>query len=230
MTIRNGFLIGISVASAFFSLGTASAGVITVNDANFQTTPAGGYPFPYFGNAFSEAPIPGWTNLQTPGVSGQNIIVNSVEYNSIPNGGDVFGYTNGATISQTVGATVQVGDVYTLALYFGQRNDIVTDETADLLVNGVQYFVTGTAPPVGGWSLFTGTYTGLALDAGDAITIQLNNVAGHQGDFDDVSLNDSGVVGSNGGTSTPEPGYAGVTLACLGSLTLAARMRRAKQR
>jgi hypothetical protein len=228
MTIRNGFLIGISVASALLSLGTASAGAITVNDANFQTTPAGGYPIAYFGNAFSEAPIPGWTNLQTPGVSGQNIVANNVEYNSIPNGGDVFAYTNGATISQTVGATVQVGDVYTLALYFGQRNDIVTNETADLLVNGVQYFATGTAPPVGGWSLYTATYTGLALDSGDSITIELNNVPGHQGDFDDVSLSDSGIpVGS--GSSTPEPGYAGVLLACLGSLTLAARMRKANQ-
>jgi len=89
----------------------ASAGPITVNNPSFETLPPGGLPIGCgTGCSFSEAAIPGWTN---GGFSGQFIpgtqVGNFFAFNTIPDGITVA-YSNGGTISQTVGATVQAGE------------------------------------------------------------------------------------------------------------------------
>jgi hypothetical protein len=88
--------------------------------------------------------------------------VTTLYFDTIPDGITVA-YTNDATISQTVGATVQTGVVYTLQVSLGWRNDMPSFVgSADLLVNGNQYLATGATPAQGNRSVFTATYTGLA--------------------------------------------------------------------
>ena len=58
-----------------------------------------------------------------------------------------------------------------------------------MLIDGNQYFATGVEN-LGGFATYTATYTGLAADAGDPITIQLG-VSSGQGDFDNVRLSDN---------------------------------------
>jgi HpiC1 cyclase len=88
--------------------------------------------------------------------------------NQEPKGAD-----GGGTISQTVGATIQTGDVYTLNVDLGWSKATAFLGSAGLLVNGVLYQATRAEPVRGGWSTYTATYTGLAADAGDSITIKL---------------------------------------------------------
>jgi hypothetical protein len=113
----------------------------------------------------------------------------------------------------------RLGVVYTLQADLGWRNDLPTFlGSADLLVNGNQYFATGAAPAQGNFSNFTATYTGLAADAGDSITIQLNT-PGEQGDFDNVRLS-SGIA-----SVVPEPGSLGLLAAGLTGLFAVARRK-----
>jgi hypothetical protein len=229
MTFRTCLLtIGFSLVSGSYSLCSADINIPVVN-ANFLTLPPGGLTIAYGGPGygyFSEAGIPGWTNA---GVSGQytpDPAYLSDIFNYIPGGGSTIGYSNGPTISQVVGTTVQVGDVYTLGVYIGNRNDPCCGPTggANLMVNGVAYDATGTLPANGDWSLYTATYTGLAADAGDSITIDLTDV-GNQGDFDLVSLSYTTPV-----AALPEPGYYALLAAGLAALLCFARMRQAKRR
>ena len=83
---------------------TAAASPIPVANFSFETLPPGGLPFGCAGTgcAFSEGPIPGWTNS---GVSGQfQPRSNTLYFNFIPDGIRVA-YSNdpGGTITQTVG-------------------------------------------------------------------------------------------------------------------------------
>jgi hypothetical protein len=225
MTIRACLLTGFSLACATFALGTASANIsIPVTNPSFETLPVGGLPLPYsYGATYSEAPIPGWTNFQGPGASGQfQPGTPGGVFNYIPDG-SIVAYSNGGIISQTVGATVQAGDTYTMSVFIGNRLDCCDagGASADLLVNGNQYFAAGTVATLGNWTQWTATYVGTPVDAGDSITIQLNSLGG-QGDFDAVSLTSSA-------TATPEPGYAALMLFGLGSLILTARSYRAKR-
>src|SRR5450432_284575 len=101
-------------------------GVISVNNPSFEILPAGGLPIGgYLGGVFSIDAIPGWVNS---GVSGQ--FQPGGPSGTVPNGyfntlsvGPTEAYTNGGTISQTVGATVQTGVTYTLLVDIGARLD-----------------------------------------------------------------------------------------------------------
>lgn len=191
----------------------AWAGPVTVNNPSFEIVPAGGFPLTAgcvgAGCSYSEGSgaIPAWTSSSSSGefIPGTQV-GNFFAFNTIPNGTTVA-FANTATISQTVGATVQVGVTYTLQIDLGWRNDMSAfTGMADLLVNGKQYVATGAAPVQGNWSEFTATYTGLAADAGDPITIQLNSTGSfaQQADFDDVLLN------SNIASPVPEPASIGI--------------------
>ena len=83
--------------------------------------------------------------------------------------------------------------------------------SAGLLINGVLYQATGVEPVRGGWSSSTATYTGLAADEADSITIELL-AGGIQGDFDNVRLSDSL------GSSAPEPSGFAFSAAGIGLL------------
>ena len=167
---------------------------LTVNNYSFEIVPSGGFPFTAGcqgqGCSYSEGVgrIPGWVNTTSSGEFIPGVQVgNRFAFDTIPDGSTVA-FANAATISQTVGATVQVGAMYTLQVDLGWRKDFpVFTGTAGLLVNGRQHVATGTTPVRGNWSTFTATYTGLAADAGAPITIQLNTLS-LQADFDNVRL------------------------------------------
>lgn len=190
------------VALWFLAITAAAlANTITVNNNSFEVVPAGGFPFttncvPTTGCSFSDGvgAIPDWTNSSDSGefIPGTQV-GNFFAFNTIPDGNTVT-FANAGTISQTVGATVQAGVIYTLRVDLGWRNDYPAfTGMAALLVNGTQYVASGVTPVQGGWSEFTATYTGLAADAGDPITIQLNYTGtfGLQADFDNVRLSDN---------------------------------------
>ncbi|MCU1237066.1 MAG: hypothetical protein JWP63_5033, partial [Candidatus Solibacter sp.] len=139
---------------------------------------------------------------------------NFTYFNSVDDG-ITTAYSNGPTISQTVGATVQAGILYTLMVDLGSRKDIGPHASAALIVNGNTYTATGSFV-AGGWNTFTATYLGTSTDAGSSITIALLS-SGPQANFDNVRLSDS--------TTVPEP----ATLAFLGlGLAAGAIFRRAK--
>jgi hypothetical protein len=193
---------------------SAFADVVTVDNPSFETLPAGGLPIGCgTGCSYSVAAIPGWIN---GGGSGQfqpgSVDGNFAYFNYVPDGITVA-YSNGGTISQTVGPTVEDGITYTLTVDIGVRND---DQpyvgTADLMLGGTVCGATGTAPSPGDWSPYTATCTGTLGEVGDPITIQLNSV-GDQGDFDEVGL-----------SATPEPST--LTLFGSGLLAMAYLFRR----
>ncbi len=195
-------LLGIPILlCAMFIASNACAQVIAVSNPSFETLPGGGLPFGCgTGCSYSESAIPGWTESGGGGAfSGQfqpgSSSGNFAYFNSVPNGITVA-YSNGGTISQTVGPTVQNGVTYTLTVYIGLRNDgYPLDGTADLELGGTVCDATGTAPALGNWSVYTAQCTGNSGNAGEPIVIQLNS-SGAQGDFDDVMLSAS---------TTPEP-------------------------
>jgi len=202
--------------------GTAQADInLAVANPSFETLPAAGLPSSCgLGCSYSIAAIPDWTEIGQGGQFQPGFQDGNFTYFNGPSsdGSITVAYSNGGSISQTVAATVQVGATYSLLVDIGSRNDLPDMGGANLLIDGNQYFATGTPAAPGGWTTWTATYTGLAADAGDAITIQLDS-AGTQGDFDNVRLTES---------STPEPGFYGVLLIGVSGLLGLARMRAKK--
>jgi len=105
--------------------GTANADVsIFVANPSFETMPGGGLPYGCgTGCSYSVGTIPDWV---TSGSEGQfqpgSSSGNFAYFNYVPDGVTVA-YSNGGTISQTVGSTVVAGDTYTLTVDLGNRND-----------------------------------------------------------------------------------------------------------
>jgi hypothetical protein len=210
-------LMGIpTLLCAMLFVSSAFADAITVDNPSFETLPAGGLPFPCGTDcSYSVDAIPGWTNSGS-GQFQPGPPATMTYFDSVPDGHTVA-YSNGGTISQTVGATVQDGVTYTLTVDIGARNDFPFAGSADLMFGDtVCNTATGTPPPLGNWSVYTATCTGTLGEAGDPITIQLNS-SGAQGDFDSVVLTDSV-------SSIPEPST--LTLFGSGLLAMAYLVRR----
>jgi hypothetical protein len=195
--------------------GAAYANPITVVNGDFSQLPDGGLSNIDLvkGNFSSGTQIPGWVTGSGAG-----------EYAPLDfaftgaNGNNVIAYSNSGMITQTVGSTVVVGDTYTLTVELGYRLDVDFDGSADLLIDGNHYAATGTTPTRGGFSTFTATYTGIAADAGQAITIELNS-SGVQGNYDNVALTDVSPQGNL--SAVPEPSallYLGTGVLSLGGL------------
>jgi len=202
---------------------SAFAGTIVVSNASFENLPLGGLPNGCgAGCSYSSGgiPIPGWTSSDStpgqfqPGSSSGNFIF----FNSVPDG-ITTAYSNGGTISQVVAPTVQVGVTYTLQVDVGARNDLPFNSFVDLLINGNLISAVGVTPTAGNWSTYTATYTGLAADVGQAITIQLAT-GGAQGNYDNVRLSDD----LNG--AAPEPATAAVFTLGLAGILAYARSKR----
>jgi hypothetical protein len=184
------------VAALVLAAASCFANTITVTNFSFETLPDGGLTFAGCGAgcSYSEGSgIPGWSI--SPGAQiGQFQPGNpgNTNYFSALSDGITSAYSNidGSVISQTVGETVVIGEVYTLLIDIGWRFDAPFTGTADLLINGHTYNATGTTPTRGTFGLFTASYTGTAADVGQFITIELRS-SGPQANFDNVRLDGS---------------------------------------
>lgn len=175
------------------------------------------------GCSYSNAPIPGWAITGTTGQFQPGTNAGNFTYFNTLSDGITSAYSNGGTISQTVGAAVTLGLTYVLQVDLGLRNDLPSTAIAGLLINGNLISAVGPAPTKGNWSTFTATYTALAADVGKPITIRLIST-GIQGNFDNVRLADS--LGDNGG-AIPEPATATVfALGIAGIFTYTKRKRK----
>ncbi|HTS55028.1 MAG TPA: PEP-CTERM sorting domain-containing protein [Burkholderiales bacterium] len=145
-------------------------------------------------------------------------------FNSIPDGITVA-YSNGGTIYQTVGATVEAGVVYTLQVDQGFRKDLADPGVVELVIgNNAPIKATSGVPPTqgsGDWLTYTATYTGLGADVGKSITIDLFS-DGAQGDWDNVRLDAAAV------SSVSEPGTIPLIGMALIALFAVARRKRVR--
>jgi len=99
-------------------------------------------------------------------------------------------WSNGGTISQTVGPLSVAGDTYTLTVeQSGTRNDGYANLGQTYLQIGTNdVLATGTYPTIpGNWSTYTASYYVSPANAGEQITILLSS-PGVQGMWTDVAL------------------------------------------
>ena len=225
-----------ALACAIVCASSSFATPITVKNFSFEelppvpgVTPPPPPPLPFVcggvGCSFSSGAIPGWSTMDAVGqfLPGANPPTNNHNYfNSVPDGIAVA-YANDGTISQTVGAKVGLGVLYTLMVEQGLRNDDVPDPGLVELIIGdnAPIFAVGLSPSRGEWSTFTATYTGVAADVGKSITIALVS-RGPQGDWDNVRLDAAGTI--------PEPGsisLIGVALVAIARVARRSHLGRA---
>jgi hypothetical protein len=180
--------------------------------ANALTTSCG------LGCAYNAGPIPDWTMT---GATGGSFQPSTSFFNlPLPNG-SIVAYSNGGTISQILGVTVQPDSTYTLSVYVGDRLDGEVANYSIALDDGSTTLC--STPTASNGAIAPGTFADVTLTcstgatvAPGALTIVLTS-AGTQSDFDNVSLN---VVQS------PEPASYLLLLIGLGSMVVFFRSRR----
>jgi hypothetical protein len=108
---RNNLLVGAPLSLISIAV---LADPITVANPSFETLPPGGLPLSCGASCtYSVGPIPDWTLV---GFAGQGQVIPGVgvpSFNTIPDG-ITIAFSNGGTISQTVGATAEAGVVYAM--------------------------------------------------------------------------------------------------------------------
>jgi hypothetical protein len=187
------------VAALALAAAPCFASTIAVTNFSFETLPSGGLTLGScgVGCAYDVGPIAGWSINLTGSIGQIQPSVGIIATDDGPT--DAFSNVANSVISQTVGGTVVLGEVYTLLVDIGWRNDTGFGGTADLSIGGTLHAAVGTTPGRGTWSTYTVTYTGLAADVGKSITIDLNT-SGAEGNFDNVRMD--GTLGQSG---VPEP-------------------------
>jgi hypothetical protein len=188
------------LATLAFAAAPAFASMIIVNNPSFEILP-GTFPTANGGGSCIDnidGLIPDWTStVQRGGQLKPGVATGG--YINQDAGSLTSAWANDGMYYQPVGATVGIGTVYTLRVDIGQKTSaLLTNQFggyADLLIGGTRYAALGTAPTPGGWSTFTATYTGLAVDVGKSITIELQNIPDNgvvfQANFDNVRLDDA---------------------------------------
>ena len=196
-------------AGSATSTGSASASTsITITNPGFETIPANPNWINCAGNGLVgsggagcqdtlNGNVPGWTassggtlGLFQPGPNYFTLPLPAVEETTVLQ-------INNGTLSQTLSATLQPSTLYTLQVDVGRRLDNLypsTPPTAQLYAGSTLIAsATGTEPPLGGWTTWTGTYQSSASDplAGQTLKIVLGATAS-QGDFDNVRLTAGG--------------------------------------
>ena len=206
----------ITVGGQTFTVTQAAAATttsITINNPGFETLPSNIQWIDCSGSGGAgsggtgcrdtlDGNIPGWT-ASSGGQMG--LFQPGPNYFTLPwptAEGQTAAQINSGTLSQTLSATLQVSTVYTLQVDVGRRLDNLYPSpapTAQLFAGSTLIAsATGTQPPLGGWTTWTGTYQSSASDplAGQALKIVLGTTAA-QGDFDNVRL-----TAAPAGTST----------------------------
>jgi hypothetical protein len=198
----------------------AQAAAITITNPSFETAPVGGFNLTagcgsVVGCQYNSGSIPGWTVTGGTG-EWQPGNSTSVFFNTAGGqSGPTVAYSNGGTFAQLLGATTVAGDTYTLSFYEGWRNDqTLPVNTVDLMIGGTPIAATGAALTQGNWTLYQATFT--ALTSGQSIGIDVANIGGGQGDFDNFSLSAAAI---------PEPAAWLLMLAGFGGLGAALRRR-----
>jgi len=200
--------------------GAAWADGVPVANASFETT----YPLTVScgsGCAYNGGgAIPDWTVTG----SGGSFQPSTTFFNLPLPGGptdSIVAYSNGGTISQILGVTVQPDSTYTLSVYVGDRLDGEVANYSIALDDGSTTLC--STPTASNGAIAPGTFEDVTLTcstgatvAPGALTIVLTS-AGTQSDFDNVSLN---VVQS------PEPASYLLLLIGLGSMVVFFRSRR----
>jgi len=170
------------------------------------------------GCAYNAGPIPDWTVTGTGG----SFQPSSTYFNLPLPEGSIVAYSDGGTISQILGATVQPDSTYTLSVYVGDRLDGYVTNYSIALDDGSTTLC--SSPTASNGAITPGTFADVTLTCSTGATVTPGDLAivltsgGQQIDFDGVALN---VV------STPEP--ASYLLLCigLGSMLVFYRHRRA---
>ena len=213
------------VCAAAFAVGILAsapghAGSITVQNYSFETLTSSGLFVACGGScAYSDGVgIPDWS---TTGFATGQWITGGYAGNPPAFDGNVLAYSNGGTISQTVGPTAVDGTTYTLQVEVLHRTDYPIAATVQLEIGG-SVVATSSQPDAGAgtWNDWVATYTATGADAGKPLTILLSS-SGAQGDFDDVRLSASGV---------PEPATWTMMLTGFGAVSGALMLRRGKAR
>ena len=218
MRLRLGVIFLLALCFAV-SGGAAWADGVPVQNASFEsaytlTTSCG------LGCAYNNGPIPGWTMTG----SGGSFQPSTTFFNLPLPGGpsdSIVAYSNGGTISQILGVTVQPDSTYTLSVYVGDRLDGEVANYSIALDDGSTTLC--STPTASNGAIAPGTFEDVTLTcstgatvAPGALTIVLTS-AGTQSDFDNVSLN---VVQS------PEPASYLLLLIGLGAMVVFFRSRR----
>jgi uncharacterized protein (TIGR03437 family) len=219
---RSGTLIIGGQQYTVYQTGSATSGgstSISITNPGFETLPANPQWIDCSGNGGAgsggagcrdtgDGNVPGWTaagsfiGLFQPGPNYFTLPLPAAE-------GTTLAQVNSGTLSQTLTATLQTSTLYTLQVDIGQRLDKLYPSpppTAQLFA-GTKLIAsaTGSQPPVGGWTTWTGTYTSSASDplAGQTLKIVLGTTT-PQGDFDNVRL-----TAAPAGSGTPPAISAG---------------------
>jgi hapalindole biogenesis HpiC1 cyclase-like protein/PEP-CTERM motif-containing protein len=217
MRLRPGIIFALVLC--FGVAGSAAwADGVPVENASFETTNAltsscG------TGCAYNTGPIPDWTTAG-PGLAGSWQPSSTYLNVPLPNG-NIVAYSNGGTISQILGVTVQPDSTYTLSVYVGDRLDGYVANYSIALDDGSTTLC--STPTASNGAITPGTFADVTLTCSTGTTVTPGDLAivltsgGPQIDFDNVALN---VV------QTPEP--ASYLLLCigLGSMFVFFRYRR----
>ena len=177
----------------------------------------------------------------------------TVQYPSgVPDGVNVaylIGIANSVSISQTLSATLQANDTYTLTAWEGLRDDTgvlapglgcngsdIALEAGGTVLNSLRAETTVTCPSTRGvFQEFTVTFNSAGVDPallGQNLGIVLTgNGSGSifepsEIDFDKLSLTDTLVSSGGGGSTVPEPGMGFVMAAAMVAICAIYRRRR----
>jgi hypothetical protein len=206
MRLRLGAIFVLAVSFAV-SGGAAWADGVPVENASFETTNAlttscG------TGCAYNTGPIPDWTISSGSAQAGSWQPSSTFLNLPLPNG-NIVAYSDGGTISQILGVTVQPDTTYTLSVDIGHRLDGNVASYSIALGDGLTTLC--STPTASNGAITAGTFADVVLTCSTGATVTPGDLAivltsgGSQIDFDNVTLN---------AVSTPEP--ASYLLLCIG--------------